>query len=157
MFRPGQNIKTDVLRFALPLPERVPEHSFSYSDHEAVAATLKLSKRKFSESACDRQCLQAVLTESIDICDIALRRLITQRRVFWFFSFLLFSFLMATIVTSAPFGYTVIYHILRILLPCALCFTIVMATLWNRIENNAVIAGKLTMEISLKQASKECS
>lgn len=155
MYRPGQNKKIDLLNYCLPLPKRVPNHSFSYSDHEAVAATLRLYKSEFSESPCDKQCLQEVLVEAIEICNTALKRLITQSRMYWFFSVLLFSLLVATMVTGAPFGYTIGYHILRVFLTVAFCFLIVMATLWNWIERNAVVAGKLTMEINLEPAIKE--
>lgn len=151
MYRPGSNVKLDLIKYCLPLPERVPDCSFSYSDHEAVSAALRLEKCETCTPEFDKESLKAILGECIEVCDTALRRLVTQKRVFWFFSFVLFCLLIATIATDAPFGYAVIYHVLRVLLTGALCFTIVMASLWNMIERNAVVAGKLTMEVSLRQ------
>lgn len=151
MYRPSPNVKLDLVKYCLPLPERVPDCSFSYSDHEAVAATLKLEKCETRAPEFDRDSLKAILGECVEVCDAALRRLLTQKRVFWFFSFVLFCLLIATIATDAPFGYAIVYHVLRALLTGALCFTIVMASLWNMIERNAVVAGKLTMEVGLRR------
>lgn len=159
MYRPGANIKVELKKYALPLPERVPDHTFSYSDHEAVSATLKLDKCEICGPVLDRESQKMILNESIEICDAALRRLIIQKRVYWFFSFILIGLLITTIVTNPPFGYSIIYHILRVVLTGALCFTIIMASLWNRIERNAVLAGKLTMEVSkmkMEQTGRRC-
>lgn len=159
MYRPGSNVKVQLKKYALPLPERVPEQAFSYSDHEAVSATLKLDKCEICGPKVDKEIQKMILNESIEICDVALHRLVIQKRIYWFFTLILLGLLITTIVTNPPFGYPVIYHILRVVLTGALCFTIVMASLWNRIERNGVLAGKLTMEVSkvkLEQRERHC-
>lgn len=157
MYRAGPAVQIFQKKYALPLPERVPDNSFSYSDHEAVSVTLKLEKREPVASGLDKEIQRIILCESIEICDVALRRLVFQTRIYWLFSLILLGLLVTTIVTSSPFGYPIIYHILRVVLTGAFCFTVIMALLWNRIEKNAVLAGKLTMEISkLKLDVKDC-
>lgn len=159
MYRPGSNVKVHLKKYALPLPERVPGQPFSYSDHEAVSATLKLEKCEVCGPDFDVDSQKMLLSESIQICDEALRRLMVQKLVYWLFSLILLGLLIVTIVTNPPFGYPVIYHVLRVVLTGALCFTVVMGTLWNRIERSAVLAGKLTMEVSklkLERRARRC-
>lgn len=159
MYRPASNIKVHLKDYALPLPERVPDQTFSYSDHEAVSATLKIEKCETCGPCLDKDSLKMILNESINICDVALHRLVIQKRVYWSFSLILIGLLITTIVTNPPFGYSIIYHILRVVLTGVFCFTIIMASLWNRIERNAVLAGKLTMEVSklkLEQRERRC-
>lgn len=159
MYRPGLSIKAHLKSYEYPLPDRVPNQPFSYSDHEAIAVTLQLVKCK--TCACgpqvDKDGQRMLLTESIQICEAALRRLVVHKRVYWLFSFILLGLLVATVVTNPPFGYPVIYHILRLLLTGVLCFTLIMATLWNGIEKHAVLSGKLTMEASkFKLEQRDC-
>lgn len=159
MYRPSATVKVNLKTYALPLPERIPEKSFSYSDHEAISITLHLEKCDICETNLDKDSQKMILNESIQVCDVALRRLVIQKRVYWIFSFILIALLVTTIVTNPPFGYPIIYHVLRVVLTGVSCFTIVMATLWNRIEKNAVLAGKLTMEVSklkLDQKERRC-
>ncbi|KAJ8926430.1 hypothetical protein NQ314_021218 [Rhamnusium bicolor] len=46
MYHPGSKIEVDLKKYNLPLPERVPNRSFSYSDHEAIEATLIVNKKR---------------------------------------------------------------------------------------------------------------
>lgn len=40
------NLQIEITNFQHPLPNRVPYKNFSYSDHEAVMATLKFTSGK---------------------------------------------------------------------------------------------------------------
>ncbi|XP_023170648.2 putative neutral sphingomyelinase [Drosophila hydei] len=42
--RGADNIKADIIDYTLPFPDRVPGQKFSYSDHEAVLAKLRLTR-----------------------------------------------------------------------------------------------------------------
>ena len=46
MYRVGRNIEVDILSCSLPLPDRVPNENYSFSDHEAVDAVFKLKRVK---------------------------------------------------------------------------------------------------------------
>lgn len=156
LYRPGPKTKVQLKKYELPLPERIPDRSISYSDHEAVAITLQLKSGESCQLVADKGAQKAVLRESLEICDKALRRLIIHRRVYCFFSFLLIGLIAATFATSAPFGYQIVYDVARFVLTGFLCYMIIMATLWNNIERSGVRAGKLNMEITkLKLEQKE--
>ncbi|KAL1131450.1 hypothetical protein AAG570_011067 [Ranatra chinensis] len=43
MYRPGVDVLAEVESYTFPLEKQVPGREFSYSDHEAIAVTLKLS------------------------------------------------------------------------------------------------------------------
>lgn len=151
MYLGGSNIKVIMKRYHHPLPNRVPGCAYSYSDHEAVTATLKIIRNEVPVRIFDVSARTTVLKESIDVCNIATKRLINQKRCYWFFTAILFVLLITTVATEAPFGQKVVYHIVRVLITCAMGFTFIMATLWNMIETNAVVAGKLAMELNMKQ------
>lgn len=151
LYSPGSNIAVDVHKYHLPLPERVPECTYSYSDHEAVTATLTINPNATTSKSIDYSIQEAILNESTKVCDEAVKRLLSHKRIYWILSIILFILLLATVVTEAPYGCKIFYHVIRVVLTGCIIYTIIMATLWNKIENNAVIAGKLTMEISLKQ------
>ncbi|KAH0808115.1 hypothetical protein GEV33_014666 [Tenebrio molitor] len=51
MYHSSSNLQVDLKSYELPLPNKVPECSYSYSDHEAVAATLIISRMDDSEEA----------------------------------------------------------------------------------------------------------
>ena len=44
MYRPGPSVEAETVNCWLPLPNKVPQQNFSYSDHEAVAAIFKVKK-----------------------------------------------------------------------------------------------------------------
>lgn len=155
LYEGGPKMKADVLKYSMPLPDRVPECNYSYSDHEGVTATLIINPNESNVRNKDNSTLETVLNESILICDDAIKKCINHKRIYGFFSVILFLLLIITISTDAPFGLNVLYHIVRVILTVFLIFTIIMATLWNKIERNAVIAGRLAMEVSLRKPLKK--
>ncbi len=44
MYRAGPGFEADTTKFWSPLPNRVPGKNYSYSDHEAVAAVISVTK-----------------------------------------------------------------------------------------------------------------
>lgn len=65
--RSSDSIKTSILEYKLPLPERVPGKKFSYSDHEAVQVRLKLqSKQEGDDDTCSIRHVNACLDETED-------------------------------------------------------------------------------------------
>lgn len=155
MFHPGSKMQIDLKNYFLPLPDRVPNHSFSYSDHEAVAATLVISKKKVSDVPRDLQDKQSVLENSLDVLNAALRRLVGHKIVYLMFGVVLLALLLTSFAFNAPFGYSVVFNILRLLVTCLIIFCMLMATIWNNIERHGVLAAKYAIEVSLKQFDKE--
>ncbi|RZC35002.1 Calreticulin domain containing protein, partial [Asbolus verrucosus] len=89
MYHPGSNLQIDLKSYQLPLPNKVPERSFSYSDHEAVAATLIITKNETKPMKTNLQLKRTVLEESIEVCDEALRSLNNHKYLYWFFTLVL--------------------------------------------------------------------
>ncbi|XP_018327472.1 putative neutral sphingomyelinase [Agrilus planipennis] len=146
------------VQYSQPLPNRIPENFVSYSDHEAVCASLKIVEgEKLHYIPYQRNDKEITLMESIKICDSSLNKLKLQKRFYWFSSMLLLCVVITTIATHPPFGLTITFHICRVILTILLCFTVAMASLWCRIEENAILAGKLAMEVGLKSLTSSDS
>jgi hypothetical protein len=151
MYHSSSNLQVDLKSYELPLPNKVPECSYSYSDHEAVAATLIIRRSEIQSIKEDVHLKKTILEESIEICDEALKNLNNHKYLYWFFTFVSFILLVVTLTTNSPFGYNFIYHILKILITISMFYTLMMATIWNKIERHAMIAGKLGMNTCLKK------
>ncbi|KAF5272563.1 hypothetical protein FQR65_LT04902 [Abscondita terminalis] len=151
LYNCGSNTSVEMKKYCRPLPNRVPGCEYSYSDHEAITATLLLKKSEGLPKTCDVSSRATVLTECIDMCNIALNTLLNHKRVYWFLTALLSLILITTVAMDSLFGKAILIHIVRVVVTILLGFTFIMATAWNRIERHAVIAGKLAMEVTLKQ------
>lgn len=151
MFTSGQNIQAKVQSYHHPFPPRVPNSNFSYSDHEAITVSLCLKKIENGHINPDLNTKKDILTESIDVLDHALKSLKYHKHVYAFISAILFVILISTIALEPIYGFTIVFDVFRLILTCIFCFTLVMASLWNRIEKHAILAGKLAMEVHLGQ------
>lgn len=87
------------------------------------------------------------LKESRAVCDAALGRLNQDKRSYWIYSAAFFLTLLCTIGLEAPLSCFKTYNIIRVVVTILLCFTIFMATIWNRMEVNAILTGKLGIEV----------
>lgn len=154
MYRGSANCKTELKDYNLPLPQRVTGQNYSFSDHEAVFAELELNYDDSHLKLGANFNYKKDLIDCMNVCDEAMHRLSYHRRLYWFLTTFLFCMLFITIGIDAPFNFTKVYHLLRFFVTAILCFTLIMATLWNNIEYNAVLAGKLNMDVSLKQLIK---
>ncbi|XP_014479972.1 PREDICTED: putative neutral sphingomyelinase isoform X2 [Dinoponera quadriceps] len=72
-------IKAEITNYELPLPNRVPYKDFSYSDHEAVTATLKFTSGEHTVKDFD---VTDSLKEAKGVCETALKSV--QRQRFWY-------------------------------------------------------------------------
>ncbi|PNF39814.1 putative neutral sphingomyelinase [Cryptotermes secundus] len=174
MYKCRRGIEVQCLKYQFPLPERVPKQNFSFSDHEALqvsfrvirtsngkyfAFTLKCSSCKVhipdsvflfqaSEDALEnKEEYMKALKESRAVCDAALGRLHQDKRSYWIYSAAFFLTLLCTIGLEAPLSCFKTYNIIRVVVTILLCFTIFMATIWNRMEVNAILTGKLGIEV----------
>lgn len=150
MYHPGANVHVDLINYDLPLPNRVPDENFSYSDHEAVSATLYLNSKEILHNFINDEIKQTTLEESVGVCNDALANLMKNKTTYFLMSFFLFVILLVTFCISSPVGYVVLFYIFKLLLSIIIIFSILMATIWHRIEKHGILAGKLAMEISLK-------
>ncbi|XP_015432024.1 PREDICTED: putative neutral sphingomyelinase isoform X2 [Dufourea novaeangliae] len=141
--------KIEVTDFHHPFPERVPYKQFSYSDHEAIMATLKFSPGQSQPVNPD---VRDSLKEAINICETSLKTVHRQRIWYLILTCILgvpLIWSMGLDYSVASVGVTIGLNILRIFLTATVCYTLFMGTIWNSIEKNALKAGCLGMEIHL--------
>uniref|UniRef100_A0A336KTK6 sphingomyelin phosphodiesterase n=1 Tax=Culicoides sonorensis TaxID=179676 RepID=A0A336KTK6_CULSO len=160
--RPGPHYKLEVAEYAQPLPEKVPGHDFSYSDHEAVSASIKIvhthSVRDEKELIEDEKSItednKIALSESIRQCDESLKGLQHNRKSYLMAALALIVVLLNMIELQAPYGLKTIFLVAKILLTALTLFFAFMASIWYTMERHGILAGKLSMEILLKSIEK---
>ncbi|XP_053957211.1 putative neutral sphingomyelinase [Anastrepha ludens] len=178
--RSSENTHLSIIDYRLPLTERVPGHNFSYSDHEAVLAKLYLSDSrrhsvaadscyavntlmnnierigdqpyetsiKADESLISRRI--AALHESISLCEMSLDQLNIDR-IFYYSVAVIFAFILVVFLEySAPTGFRTLYIILKFSISGVLLFCIFMGSVWNYMELNGILSGKVAMELMLR-------
>lgn len=162
LLRAGNGWKVSSTKYEQPLPDRVPGHECSYSDHEAVMSRVKVveaigdvdhEERKRSE-ASHVENNRAALREGIRACNDSLEGLVTHRRTYWAAAIAVIIILLNVIEIGAPYGLKSFFLLLKVLFTAAALFFIFMATLWNTIERHGILSGKLSMEILLRSIEK---
>ena len=167
MFQPGPNVQAEATSCTLPLPNRVPNKNYSYSDHEAVSATIRISKdtqsfrsapeyKRHMSLKCRHDTLSAV-KESKKIIEKS------KRHVDWdgmFFTILCVSLLIVLILSFIPIAVLdKDYHayvevglfIPRFLLSMAIILSGLMATLFNKRERNSLNSALNALQLIEKQ------
>lgn len=162
LIRPSDNIKIKSIDYCQPLPERVPHHDFSYSDHEAVEAKIQIipvasvederKVRDMRESQTEDN--KVALSKCIEICDQSLKQLGSHRKSYAMIAVAIVVLLLNLIELQAPYGLKTLFLIVKLCMAAAAVFLIFMATIWNVMERHAVLSGKLSMEILLMSIEK---
>ena len=155
MFKTNCDTKVEIKKYDLPLPRQVPGFSFSFSDHEAILVTLNVKAECHEIETGDTENRYSILKESIEICERALKHLKIHKIFYWIITSLMFLLVVGSIPFDAPYAYKYLVHVLRVLITCLICYTLMMGSLWNNIESHGILAGKLAMEVSLKQISEK--
>lgn len=152
------NFQSNVVVYRQPFPKVIPGLTISYSDHEAVHAVVQV-KRSAADNVCtnvepcDAYELAMNLKESIKECDDKLMRLEAQKMVYYTMAMVSFAVLLFVVdAITPPYGFQLLYTSFKIFLSIVIAFFVVMATFWNAIESNGILAGKLSMDISLVNA-----
>jgi sphingomyelin phosphodiesterase 2 len=149
--RKGLQIET--VDVNIPLPPRIPDFPFSYSDHEAVCAKFQILETQsvFIKDNSSKETSARSLKEALQVCDAALRNLSSDRRNYWL-AFGIFTVLLAALPFTFD-GSRIVHYTLTVthlLLTLIAVFCLIMATVWNRIERHGILAGKLAMVTRLK-------
>ncbi|KAL7732622.1 hypothetical protein ACLKA6_013552 [Drosophila palustris] len=181
--RGADHINAEIVEYTLPFPERVPGQKFSYSDHEAVLAKLRLTTNGESpvmveqvecdvgagdahpednlNNICSGSLAQqlpaartAALNEALALCDASLLQLNTDRLLYYSAATVLFVLLVLLVEFTAPVGLKTIYLLLKFIVFGVILFCVFMGSIWNFMERNGVLQGKKSMEIMLKHAQK---
>jgi sphingomyelin phosphodiesterase 2 len=156
LYRNSRDFNFEVEKYELPLLEKIPELNLSYSDHEAVHVKFAIQARKSElnfplESRANQQDENRIkdLKESIATCNKCLKELEYHRKSYCMMAIGLIVILINVVEIKAGYGLGTIYMIVKFLLSGLTLFFIFMASLWNTIETNGILSGKLAMEIAM--------
>ncbi|OXU23225.1 hypothetical protein TSAR_014811 [Trichomalopsis sarcophagae] len=157
----SKRYKLDVSEFSHPFPTRVPDKTFSYSDHEAVMASFKFTKGYHNANTSND--IKEHLKEAINVCEAALRNVRRQRLWYLIASLILIIPLvwsMGLDYLMTNFESSIGFNLLRLFVTSVLCYTLFMSTIWNSLEKNALKAGCMAMELHLlkllRNSQNEC-
>lgn len=161
--RGNENSTVEVLHHGLPLADRVPGQKFSYSDHEAVIARIKISQgsckagdecRKEEDQLALSAESQDVLQKAIKLCENSLENLSFDRKFYFTFALIVMFILITFIDQTVPYGYKTVYLIGKLCLFGVAMYFVFMGLFWNLIEKNGILSVKHSMEIKLAAIEK---
>lgn len=97
----------------------------------------------------------SVLHEAIALCDTALEQLKMDRWFYYGIAALLTFVLIALVeFTIVPAGFKMLYWMLKFMLFTVILYCLFMGSIWNFMERNGILSGKMDMSILLKSAEK---
>jgi len=153
LYSPGPNIQADTLACVLPLRDRIPGKNISFSDHEAVAAKLRISRKTESPGVTARDFIrmQSVkdLNEKLECVDQAqdiLRASLKNaryRRNFYLLGaalcFLLLILAFVPVIEYSDYvALDVVLFIVRLVLVVVTVYLFLMSVLFFRKESHAL-------------------
>lgn len=155
-------MQAKVLEYKLPLSHHIPDHPVSYSDHEAVSSRIQVTIPQNVEQTTSNlpaanggNGLANALTEAIDICQDNLDKLRSHKTIYFTLALTVMMTLCYLIDMVPPYGFKTMFTVLRVIVSGLVLFFVFMATLWNSIETNGVLSGKLAMEIALRNIAND--
>lgn len=155
LFRAGPQANARVTDYSLPFPQSVSKlQAISYSDHEAVQARIIVEEKQSASHRADLpnnvDQLNNDLNDCIHVCDESMKTVRSHRSFYWAAAAVAFVVLALLMDAVAPAGLKWLFIGLRVLISGWFLFNVAMATLWNSMEHNATLSGKLAMEIALR-------
>lgn len=178
LYRGGFKYEIDRLEYSLPLPVTMPGSSHSYSDHEAVTATLRLTKRNqvvnphTSYTVCSPsevfQCGEDrpweyksaeqvdTIREAIILCNQSLVKIASSRTIYLTLALVLLCMLFTFLDVTAYYGLVSIYAVIKLLLTSLVMYFVFMGTIWSKMERNGILSGQVAMQTSLYNKYKNC-
>lgn len=168
MYRAGPGIEAETVNCWLPLPHRVPDKPYSYSDHEAVAAVIRVKQgrkdgdhhsgpsfRRHMSFNTRSDTVQAV-KEAINIVDKSLKTVDSDQTKYVMYSFLLLvilvlSFIPVALVPSWAVALDLSLFVPRFFVSAFLLIFFLMATLFNKRERNALTSTRKELQLIIDQ------
>ncbi|XP_053396496.1 putative neutral sphingomyelinase [Mercenaria mercenaria] len=145
LYKAGEGISVEIEDCSLTLG-RVPGKPFSYSDHEAVEATITVDKKEQKENKQEDQDLSALLQESVSIVDSGLQSTRTNSRFFIAFSVLCLALAYFISVIHIPYPLDYFVTFFKLLLILSMGFGISQFLIMIRSEVHGLEAGRLDMK-----------
>ena len=170
MYRAGPGIEAETVNCWLPLPNRVPDKSYSYSDHEAVAAIIRVRQACSRDgdhhkrgpafrrhlSFNTRSDTVVAVQEAIDIVDKSLKTVDSDQTKYVIYSFfllliLVLSFIPVVLKPDWAMALDMTLFVPRFFLSSFLLIFFLMATLFNKRERNALTSTRKELQLIIEQ------
>lgn len=162
LYSPGPNIQADTLACVLPLRDRIPGKNISFSDHEAVAAKLRITRKTENPGVTSRDFIRmqsvkdlseklACVEQAQDILRASLKNA-GQRRNFYLLGaalcfFLLILAFVPVIEYSDYVALDVVLFIVRLVLVVVSVYLFLMSVLFFRKECHALRGTLASLEV----------
>ncbi len=181
MYRAGPGFDAETENCWLPLGNTIPERNFSYSDHEAVAAIISVRKqdtrsaltpglirvmsgaefRKMASLSTRDETIQ-VVHDAVKIIDTSLKTVDSDQFKYALYSFAILLALVLTFIPSAFVEKSYYFVSLdvglflpRFILTIFLVIFVLMATLFNKRERNALKSTKKELLLLLDDPDRD--
>ena len=172
MYRAGPGIEAETVNCWLPLPNRVPDKPYSYSDHEAVAAIIRVRQacspdgdhHRLPRGPAFRRHLSfntrsdtvGAVQEAIDIVNKSLKTVDSDQTKYVLYSFfllliLVLSFIPVVLKPDWAVALDLTLFVPRFFLSAFLLIFFLMATLFNKRERNALTSTKKELQLIIEQ------
>ena len=168
MYRAGPGLDAETSNCWFPLPQRIPDMPYSYSDHEAVASVIKLTRPKSSRfqsgpefrrslSLNNRSDTVRAVKDANDIIDKSLRQVDSDQTKYVFYTFFLLLLLVLSFIPSAfiPESYylalDLAFFIPRFVVTVFIAIFFLMASIFNKRERNALIGTRKELQLIIDQ------
>jgi len=166
LYMAGPNITARTVSCSLPLPHRIAGKNISYSDHEAVATTIKLSRqsenrmsiRDFvrSQSCKELDRKREVVAKGKEILLKSIRKTSSEKLLYLLVSCFLLLLLLLTffpLPASTPFSLLILadvcFFLVRLGLIITMSYLLLMATLFLKKERHALRSTLSTLDCIL--------
>lgn len=157
LYKTGLGAQVELESYKMPLEDRVPDCNFSYSDHEAIAATFRLSLPPGGTSVTTlkgKEDMKNALTEGVNVVVEAQRQIYWDKMKYWsIVGTLVIGLVTLVIFSDIPKSYPHSFQICLVIITGIFIFASIMATIWNQIELHGLLRTQLTMEILLERMS----
>jgi len=169
MYNTGPNIMAETLYCSLPLPDRIPGKSISYSDHEGVVTKLRI-KRKEGNHITSRDFVREQSmtdlpskTHCVQEAQAILKKSLTSvqfgRLLYLFFSLfclvlLIGLFLVPAVSAPLNIGFDLALFIARLILIVTCTYLVLMSLLFFRKERHALDGTLACLDLILNSGIK---
>ncbi|CAB3228620.1 unnamed protein product [Arctia plantaginis] len=138
--------EAEITSFGNPLPDRVPEKEFSYSDHNAVTLELVLTQtdiKTIQKQYSKDNSFDETIKQTIKVCQEARDDLTRSKKLYLILGGLIFMFLIGTV---GLWTNNILHDILKLFVSGLCFYYLIMGTIWNRMELNSLKAGLSALE-----------
>lgn len=139
--------------------DKCPNASFSYSDHEAVVATLHITKSSSAQPLQDNAGARITVLENVKDCLEKAQRKLIKDRLFYIVTVALLLLLLICVEVMAADSPAYLSHtllaILRIALTLGLAYASIMLGIMIKSEQNAIMSVQLNVNILLTSIAQD--